>query len=149
MIIKRTKLFSENKKLSENTKNNISTITGAGLGAGAGYGLVKLLKPENLGRLADKIEYKKVAGDKAKEYASNFEARGGEAVKLIKPGKVRKFLNLETRGGNYEKVAKLIRSDKVRKFLKSKGGKAAIIGTASLGTALGIRRAVKKKDNKK
>jgi hypothetical protein len=126
MIIKRTKLFSENKKLSENTKNNISTITGAGLGAGAGYGLVKLLKPENLEKLADKIEFKKIAGDKAKGYTSY----------------------LENRGGNYEKVANLVKSDKVRKFLKSKGGKAAIIGTVSLGTALGIRRAVKKKDNK-
>ena len=59
MIIKR-KVFS---KMSENTKDKISTVTGAGLGAGAGYGITKIVSPENLTKLGDAVEFKLVGKD--------------------------------------------------------------------------------------
>lgn len=126
MIIKR-KVFS---KMSENTKDKISTVTGAGLGAGAGYGITKIVSPENLTKLGDVVEFKLVG----KDVMTVLDKNGKPFDKVKLP-----------RGGKYKKVADAIKSDKVAKVVKNPVTKAAIIGGTAVGVGAGIRKSIKNK----
>ncbi len=104
----------ETAKMSENTKNKISTVTSASLGAGAGYGMTKLATPKNLENLANKIEWKK--------------------IKAIEPGFSDYHIQRDSKVA--KNVAKVLKSERLGKALRSRKGKAAIIGTTALGFGL-------------
>ena len=123
MILKRSKLFS---KLSENTKDNISTIVGAGLGAGTGFSITKALNEKNLKNLGDHIEFKKLN----REVVDILDKNG----KIVGKANVS---NLIPRGDKFKKVAKVIKSDRLAKISRNPVTKAVIIGSTALGVAAG------------
>ena len=109
-------------KLSEKSKKTIYAATSAGLGALGGLGITKLLNKDNLKKIADKVEYKKISGNKAEGLSEYYLARGPIA----------------------EKIAKKIGSEELAKSIKS--GKGVIISGAAIGAGL---LSLKRKKNKK
>ena len=109
-------------KLSEKSKKAVHVGTSAGLGALGGLGITKLLNKDNLKKIADKVEYKKIAGNKAEGLSEYYLARGPIA----------------------EKIAKKIGSEELAKSIKSKKG--IIIGSTAIGAGL---LSLKRKKNKK
>ena len=130
MIIKRNKVFS---KISEDTKDNISTAVGAGLGAGSGYLIAKKMNPDNLQKLANKIEWKTIK-TKGGAKASKFGLKDYNYLTI-----------LEERGPKAKKLAEVIRSEKLAKLSKNPAVKAAVIGGAALGVGAGVRKSIKNK----
>ena len=109
-------------KLSEKSEKAIHVCTSAGLGALGGLGIIKLLNKDNLKKIANKVEYKKIAGNKAEGLGEYYLARGPIT----------------------EKIAKKIGSEELAKSIKS--GKGVIIGGAAIGAGL---LSLKRKKNKK
>lgn len=102
------------KTFSDKKERVIGGATSAVLGAGAGYGITKLATPENLEKLANKIEWKK--------------------AKAIEPGLSDYHIKRDSKVA--KNVAKVLKSEKLGKALGSRKGKAAIIGTTALGFGL-------------
>lgn len=131
MIIKRNKVFS---KMSEDTKDNISTAVGAGLGAGSGYLVTKKINPDNLQKLANKIEWKTIKNKISKG------AKVGDKATVIH------LDNYDiSRGPVAEKIAKAVKSEKLAKLSKNPAVKIAVIGGAALGVGAGVRKSIKNK----
>lgn len=131
MIIKRNKVFS---KISEDTKDNISTAVGAGLGVGSGYLITKKINPDNLQKLANKIEWKTIKN---------------KIPKGAKAGDKAMVMHLDSydisRGPVAEKIAKVVRSEKLAKLSKNPAVKVAVIGGTALGVGAGVRKSIKNK----
>ena len=126
MIIKRNKVFS---KMSEDTKDNISTAVGAGLGAGSGYLATRKINPDNLQKLANKIEWKTIK----------------EGKKTSKYGLKDYITILEERGPKAKKLAEVVRSEKLAKMSKNPAVKVAVIGGTALSVGAGVRKSIKNK----
>lgn len=131
MIIKRNKVFS---KMSEDTKDNISTAVGVGLGAGSGYLVTKKINPDNLQKLANKIEWKTTKTDGRGAKASKFGLKDYNYLTV-----------LEERGPKAKKIAKVVRSEKLAKISKNPAVKVAVIGGTALGVGAGVKKSIKNK----
>lgn len=126
---------AKQKEYSENTDtskihNNTAIATGAVLSGGLGYGAAKLAeKAENVGTgLRNASIIKKVE----KTADGNLNIIVKDNAKLAK-------------AGEYAQKA----GKNISNFAKSKGGKAAIIGTATTVGGLKIRRSIKNKKEEK
>ena len=119
--------------MSEDTKDNISTAVGAGLGAGSSYLATKKINPDNLQKLANKIEWrttKTIGGAKA----SKFGLKDYNYLTI-----------LEERGPKAKKLAEVVRSEKLAKISKNPAVKVAVIGGTALGVGAGVRKSIKNK----
>lgn len=120
--------------MSEDTKDNISTAVGAGLGAGSGYLVTKKINPDNLQKLANKIEWKTYKTDGRGAKGSKFGLKDYNYLTI-----------LEERGPKAKKLAKVVRSEKLAKISKNPAVKVAVIGGTALGVGAGVRKSIKNK----
>ena len=130
MIIKRNKVFS---KMSEDTKDNISTAVGAGLGAGSGYLATRKINPDNLQKLANKIEWKTI------------KTKGGAKGSKFGLKDYNYLTILEERGPKAKKLVEVVRSEKLARMSKNPAVKVAVIGGTALGVGAGVRKSIKNK----
>lgn len=141
-------------KLSEKSKKVIHVGVSAGLGAGSSALLAnKLSKDKVLDKIAYNIEWKKGKPGKDTiilEPCDEVLGRIADKIKWKKVNKQNKNTNiLERRGEKFQKIADQFRDGgKVKKFLKSKKGKVAIIGTTAVGFGLAANKSSKKKNKK-
>ena len=68
------------KTFSDKKERVIGSATSAVLGAGAGYGITKLATPENLEKLANKIEWKKAKVLKSEKLGKALRSKKGKAA---------------------------------------------------------------------
>lgn len=120
--------------MSEDTKDNISTAVGAGLGAGSGYLVTKKINPDNLQKLANKIEWKTTKTDGRGAKGSKFGLKDYNYLTI-----------LEERGPKAKKLAEVVRSEKLAKMSKNPAVKVAVIGGTALGVGAGVRKSIKNK----
>ena len=119
--------------MSEDAKDNISTTVAAGLGAGSGYLVTKKINPDNLQKLANKIEWK-ITKTKGGAKASKFGLKDYNYLTI-----------LEGRGPKAKKLAEVVRSEKLAKMSKNPAVKIAVIGGTALGVGAGVRKSIENK----